>query len=99
MRTKTKNKNRFNIDFFEFSFLVEACIPPRPIARSLFWQDVINKYYNVLTQDERDRLYEWINRNPCMVSSLNQQNEDCLWFNARFDKENQYLIKIGRAHV
>lgn len=92
MRTKTKNKNRFNIDFFEFSFLVEACIPPRPIARSLFWQDVINKYYNVLTQDERDRLYEWINRNPCMVSSLNQQNEDCLWFNARFDKENQYLI-------
>lgn len=26
--------NRFNIVFFEFSFLVEACIPPRPIARA-----------------------------------------------------------------
>lgn len=43
--------NRFSIDFIEFSFLVEACIPPRPIARTYFWGQVIDKYYHVLTVD------------------------------------------------
>ena len=61
-KTNTETINRFNIDFFEFSFLVEACIPPRPIARAMFWDDVINKYYHVLTDNERQRLFEWINR-------------------------------------
>jgi len=87
-----KAVNRFNIDFFEFSFLVEACIPPRPIARAMFWQEVIDKYYHVLTENERDRLFEWVNRNPCMQSGVENNNEDCLLFNARFDKNNQYEV-------
>jgi len=57
-------KNRFNIDFFEFSFLVEACIPPVPIARAVFWGKVLNEYYKVLSQEERDKLHEWLNHNP-----------------------------------
>ena len=85
--------SRFNIDFFEFSFLVEACIPPRPIARAMFWDDVINKHYNILTDDERERLFEWINRNPCMQDGIEEGNEDCQLFNARFDKENQYEVE------
>ena len=89
--------NRFNIDFFEFSFLVEACIPPRPIARAMFWDDVINKHYNVLTENERERLFEWVNRCYGMEHGLENKNEDCLLFNARFDKENQYKIKILSA--
>ena len=84
--------SRFNIDFFEFSFLVEACIPPRPIARAMFWDDVINHHYNTLTNDERSRLFEWINRNACMQDSIEQGNEDCLIFNARFDPDNQYKV-------
>lgn len=84
--------SRFNIDFFEFSFLVEACIPPRPIARAMFWDDVINKHYNTLTNDERSRLFEWINRNAFMQDSIEQGNEDCLIFNARFDPDNQYKV-------
>lgn len=88
-----KKENRFNIDFFEFSFLVEACIPPRPIARSMFWDNVINKYYNVLTNEERVRLYEWINRNYSMQYSLEKGNEDCELFNARFNPDNQYIVK------
>jgi len=87
-----KAVNRFDIDFFEFSFLVEACVPPRPIARAMFWQEVINKYYHVLTENERDRLFEWVNRNPCMQSGVENNNEDCLLFNARFDKNNQYEV-------
>ena len=84
--------NRFNIDFFEFSFLVEACIPPRPIARAMFWDDVINKHYHVLTENERQRLFEWINRCDNFTYNL-PTNEDCQLFNARFDKENQYTVE------
>lgn len=84
--------NRFNIDFFEFSFLVEACIPPRPIARAMFWDDVINKHYHVLTENERQRLFEWINRCDNFTYNL-PTNEDCQLFNARFDKENQYKVR------
>ena len=84
--------SRFNIDFFEFSFLVEACIPPRPIARAMFWDDVIDKHYHKLTDNERVRLFEWINRNPCMQDGIEEGNEDCLLFNARFNPDNQYKV-------
>lgn len=83
---------RFNIDFIGFSFLVEATIPPTPIARAMFWQDVINKHYNKLTNDERNRLFEWINRNHSMKSGIEDGNEDCLLFNARYDENNQYAV-------
>lgn len=83
------NRGRFAIDFFEFSFLVEACIPPRPIARTCFWYDLIDKYYHVLTPNERARLHEWINRNP----AFSLENADCHLFNARFDPKNQYRVK------
>lgn len=88
-KKQEKNSSRFNIDFFEFSFLVEACIPPRPIARAVFWDDVINKHYHVLTEEERKNLLDWISRNPCF--DLN--NEDCALFEARFNPDNQYNAK------
>lgn len=81
-----------DIDFFEFSFLVEACCGRRPIARSMFFQRVIDKYYYVLTQNERDRLFEWLNRNSSFKFDLEKGEESCLLFNARFDKDNQFLV-------
>ena len=90
--------NRFNIDFFEFSFLVEACIPPRPIARAMFWDDVINKYYHVLTENERQSLFEWINRCDNFTYNL-PTNEACQLFNARFDKENQYTVETKYNNI
>jgi hypothetical protein len=92
-KEEEKATNRFNRDFFEFSFLVEACIPPRPIARAIFWDDVINKHYHNLTKNERKKIFEWINRCYGMEHGLEIRNEDCLLFNARFDKENQYNVK------
>ena len=83
---------KFCIDFFEFSFLVEACIPPRPIARSMFWDKVINKYYHQLTKEERKRLYGWIDMNLVFQDGIEKGNEDCLLFKARFDPDNQYLV-------
>lgn len=85
----SKQQPRFNIDFFEFSFLVESCIPPRPIARSMFWDDVIWKYYNVLTPNERNRLFNWIQQNP----SFRKEQEDCLLFFDRFNPDNQYSVE------
>ena len=84
--------NRFKINFFEFSFLVEACIPPRPIARTSFWHDVIDKYYDILTNDERNRLFDWICKNPSFQHSLELKNEDTEIFYARYNPENQYNI-------
>jgi hypothetical protein len=86
-------KQRFKIDFFEFSFLVEACIPPRPIARAMFWDNVINEYYHELTHDERARLHEWVNRNPSMQHALEHNNEDAIEFNLRYDPNNQYEVR------
>lgn len=80
---------RFDIDFFEFSVLVESCIPPVPIARTSFWYDTIDKYYNVLTKNERERLFRWIQLNP----NFNIENEECLiWYN-RYDPDNQYQVE------
>lgn len=81
---------KFKIDFFEFSFLVEACIPPRPIARSMFWSDVSEVYYHQMTQDERFRLFTWIQKNPCFTLD----NEDCNHFYNRFNPDNQFKIYI-----
>ena len=81
-------ENRFEIDFFEFAFLVEACIPPRPIARSMFWDKVIDEYYDILTFDERIRLFGWIQNNPC----YNLENDDCKLFHLRYDPDNQYNV-------
>ncbi len=79
----------FNIDFFELSFLAEACIPPVPIARGTFWQDLINKHYYTMTDGERSRLYTWILKNM----RFDIANGDCLMFELRFNPDNQYLVQ------
>lgn len=79
----------FTIDFFELSFLAEACIPPVPIARGTFWQDLINKHFYVMTPNERARLYTWITERNLR---FNLENEDCKMFALRFNPDNQYMI-------
>ena len=81
-----------DIDFFEFSFLVSACAGRRPIARSMFFSRVIDKYYYVLSQNERDCLFDWLNRDSSFQYDLEKEEESCLLFNARFDKNNQFLV-------
>ena len=87
-----KEKQRFKIDFFEFSFLVEACIPERPIARAMFWQKVIDEYFYEMDTTERSRLYTWINRSYSMECALKEGNVDALEFNLRYNPDNQYLV-------
>jgi len=80
--------NKFEIDFYEFSFLVEACIPPRPIARTMFFQSVSDKYYNLLTDNQRAKLFEWVKRS----ANFNIKEEDCQHFFDRFDPDNQFEV-------
>ena len=92
LETTSNVGTTFNIDFFEFSFLVEACIPPRPIARSMFWQDVIDKHYHTMSDDERSKLFDWISRNSNFQDSLASGIDDVKLFVARFDPDNQYIV-------
>jgi len=83
---------RFKIDFFELAFLTETCMPEAPIARTVFWNDVINKYYHEMTPNERSRLHGWLNRNHNYQEKLEQGNEGVEVFEARFNPDNQYLV-------
>jgi hypothetical protein len=82
----------FIIDFFELSFLAEACIPPRPIARTMFWQNLTDVYWEQMTEDERIRLFDWMQKSSGYYKSL-EKEEDTQVFHARFDPDNQYIVK------
>jgi len=45
-----------------------------------------------MTQSERDSLFEWMNRNDFYKESL-KEHESTQIFHARFDPNNQYLVK------
>lgn len=81
----------FQIDFFELAFLAEACIPPRPIARTMFWQNLTDKYWDQMTDPQRTHLWNWLQKHPSYEDSLKEQ-EDTQVFHARFDPDNQYSV-------
>lgn len=85
-------EKRFKIDFFELAFLAEACIPPVPIARGMFWKELIDVYYNQLTNKERVRLHKWLNKNWKYSEGLEEKLEDILCFEARYNPDNQYKV-------
>ena len=83
----------FTIDFFELAFLAEACIPPRPIARTMFWQSLTTHYWAQMTEGERAHLFEWLQKNWMYEESL-EKEDDTKVFHARFDPDNQYTVKV-----
>lgn len=40
-----KKEGKFEIDYDEFSYLVKACTPPKPICRTRFWKKLIDEYF------------------------------------------------------
>ena len=83
--------SKFKIDFFELCFLAEACIPERPIARAMFWHKLTDVYWEQMTPDERERMFDWMNRTDVYQDSL-KKHEDTKVFHARFDPDNQYFV-------
>lgn len=89
-----KVEKRFEIDFFELSFLTEACVPNSPIARHCFWMKMVNKYYHQMNDSERARLHEWMNRNWKYTEGLENENEYVLVFENRYNPDNQYSVEV-----
>ena len=84
----------FEIDFFELAFLAESCIPPRPIARTMFWQSLTDKYWYQFTEGERIHLFEWLQKSWVYEESLIKEI-DTQEFHARFNPDNQYMVKTN----
>jgi hypothetical protein len=83
----------FQIDFFELAFLAESCIPPRPIARMYFWQNLTDRYWEQMSDPERHHIWTWLQKNPWYEESLAKEEETQI-FHARFDPDNQYMVKF-----
>jgi hypothetical protein len=83
--------SNFTIDFFELAVLAEACMPPNPIARTMFWQHLTDVYWEQMSDEERDKLFDWLNRNDYYKQSLENEEETQI-FHARFDLDNQYMV-------
>ena len=88
--------NKFKIDFFELLFLAEVCVPPKPIARAVFWDNLINNHYEEMNDNERSHFFD------LMKPKLNLDNENCQIFYARFNPQNQYQVSCfhqGKAQI
>jgi hypothetical protein len=85
--------SEFKIDFFELMFLAEACIPPRPIARTMFWHKMIDVHYHNISQEERARAYDWIRRSIENRSESTKNHPDTILFLKRYNPNNQYLVE------
>jgi hypothetical protein len=82
----------FTIDFFELCFLAEACIPKRPIARTMFWQSLTDRYWVEMSEGQRISLFDWMQKSWVYEESL-EKEEDTQVFHARFNPDNQYMVK------
>jgi hypothetical protein len=80
--------NNYSIDFFELMFLAESVIPPRPIARSMCFDDFSDKHYHKMTDNQRLQFFEHVQKQH----GFNLENEQCRHFFARFNPKNQYLL-------
>jgi hypothetical protein len=88
----------FSIDFFELAFLAEACVPPVPIARHVFWDNLTDRYWEQMSHNERSHLWEWMNRREKYKSGLDN-NEDIQIFESRFNPDNQYSIELKTGEI
>ena len=86
--TKPVLNDGFIIDFFELMFLAESVIPPRPIARSMCFDDFSERHYHKMNDNQRKQFFEHVQK--CNGFSL--ENEQCRHFFARFNPKNQYLV-------
>ena len=84
-----KTNNNFVIDFFELAFLTEACLPSSPIARHCFFMNTIDRYYFQMSWAQRKHFFEWI------TPKLDMKHEESKIFHARYNPENQYLVKTS----
>ena len=87
-----KTDKKFEINIEEYGILLSVCVPPRPIARSMFWLNSINIEFYRMNTDERNSLHEWISRNGYFQKGLQDGNKDIIHWDARYNPKNQYKV-------
>ena len=86
--TKHVLNDGFIIDFFELMFLAESVIPPRPIARSMCFDDFSERHYHKMNDNQRKQFFEHVQKS----NGFTLENEQCRHFFARFNPKNQYKV-------
>jgi len=81
---------KFKIDFIELMILAQICIPPVPIARSMFFADLCDVHYHEMSDNQRKRMFD----NIVKQDSFSLNNDDCNYFFCRFYKFNQYVVDV-----
>jgi hypothetical protein len=82
---------KIELDFFEFSLLVESCWRAGTILRACTMEKVINTWYFLLTPEERKRLYGYAIRTWTM-SEDGLMHEYQRAFLARYNPDKQYTF-------
>lgn len=80
----------FTIDFFELLFLAETCIPPVPIARTMFWRKLIDEHHDAMTERQRSDFLAAMMKNP----RFDTGKQDCRQLFCRYARQHQYRVKI-----
>ena len=83
----------YEIDFFELLFLAEACIPPRPIARSMFFERLCNTLFYQMTDRERAQMFN------SLKDKIDASEESGRYFLSRFNPDNQYQVTATTGAV
>lgn len=81
-------EKKFEINFFELMFLSESIIPEMPIARYTAFEDLSEKHYHKMSNEERNQFFKHVIKQY----GFDLENEQCRHFYARFNPENQYTI-------
>ena len=79
---------KIEIDYFEFSVLVEACWHSGTILRHSIMQKAINGWFHCLSADEQKSAYNFFKRTKGDESTEEIQK----MFLARYDPDNQYIV-------
>lgn len=80
----------FSINFNELCILAEVCMPPSPIARSVFWAKLTDEISLQLTESQKAELFKLITEKDY----FNKNNRDAQLFYARFNPQNQYVVSV-----
>ena len=95
------------LDLFELYYFIEGCAKGSHLRQGI-WRRCVNQFYGKLTQEERDRLFDWFTRllwkDICgdkypnvkeEYKPLNFGLEDFKRTVACFDKNNRYILDVS----
>ena len=84
----------FKINLTQLKVLANRCIPPVPIARAMFWENLIDVHYHLMSDTDRITFFLEMMDNKYFVQRLEEDNEDAILFFNRYNPETQYEVTV-----